>query len=317
MSSEQEYSEGQAPDEGEGDAAEPVEASAVLCDPAQLLDRLTAHLAECDRAAAVQAAVEAVTSGSIGIERLYCEVLSPLLQYADGSGAVVWERYLAAAAVRSIVEILYPGVLSEKAAVRPTGRWVVLACPPEERDDLTLRMLSDRFDMAGWSTAFLGAGASLHEITAAVRHLAADAVVFTASTHLSRLTLRRAVLRLHEEFPDLRIWVGGHAFVGLVADASPTDLIEFDDTLSGVGPLAPELTERDEGFDAPGLVLPGSSADLEVLELDDELACASASGECASQDDERASAPNEEDAPAPDDHASEPAAEQSEEEGQC
>ena len=113
-------------------------------------EAVAAALADHDKATAVRAAVEAVSSGAVSIPVLYRDVLSRIL--ADTGEAwhrgetAIWEEHLASATVRTIVEIVYPGVLKAKAEVAPAGRSVLLACPPEEAHDLGLRMVADRFD---------------------------------------------------------------------------------------------------------------------------------------------------------------------------
>ncbi len=185
-------------------------------DAAGLRDRIAELLAVRDKPSAVRVAVEAVTEGRIGIAELYRDVLTPLL--ADVGGAwqrgrvAVWEEHLASAAVRTIVEILYPGVLKAKAAAAPSGRTALLACPPEEGHDLGLRMVADRFDMAGWQTHFLGADTPLDDIIAAARQLGADAVLLSSSTHFHRVRVRHAVDELRAALPGVDVWVGGPAF---------------------------------------------------------------------------------------------------------
>ncbi len=166
---------------------------------------VAAALADHDKATAVRTAVEAVTAGAVSIPGLYRDVLARIL--ADTGAAwqtgktAIWEEHLASSTVRTIVEILYPGVLKAKAAVAPAGRSVLLACPPEEGHDLGLRMVSDRFDMAGWTTFFLGPDTPVAEIADAARRLGVDAVVMSSSTHFHRVAVRHAVDALKKELP--------------------------------------------------------------------------------------------------------------------
>ncbi len=207
-----------------------------------LYEAVASALADHDKATAVRTAVEAVSSGAISIPALYREVLTPLL--ADTGAAwqrgtvAIWEEHLASATVRTIVEILYPGVLKEKAAVQPAGRTVLLACPPEEGHDLGLRMVADRFDMAGWTTYFLGPDTPVEEIADAAGRLGADAVVMSSSTHFHRLAVRHAVDALKAALPDVDIWVGGPAFVGAATGWLPQEVVDLD-ALLGDAPAAP------------------------------------------------------------------------------
>jgi methanogenic corrinoid protein MtbC1 len=135
--------------------------------------------------------------------------------------------------VRTIVEILYPGVLKAKAEAEPSGRSVLLACPPEEGHDLGLRMVSDRFDMAGWTTYFLGPDTPVDEIADAASRLGVDAVVMSSSTHFHRLAVRHAVDALKRQLPAVDIWVGGPAFVGAATGWLPEEIVNLDELLEG------------------------------------------------------------------------------------
>jgi methanogenic corrinoid protein MtbC1 len=202
----------------------------------------------------VRTAVEAVTSGVITIPALYRDVLAPLLADTGASwqrGTVaIWEEHLASATVRTIVEILYPGVLKAKAEVPPAGRGVLLACPPEEGHDLGLRMVADRFDMAGWTTYFLGADTPPEEIVDSARTLGVDAVVLSSSTHFHLVALRRHVDRLRAELPDVDVWVGGPAFAVERNGWRDDEIVDLDALLGDAA--APAEAGLREDADAPG-----------------------------------------------------------------
>lgn len=252
---------------------------AALAQPSQgpyadLRSVVAAALRAHDKAKAVRTAVEAVTSGYVTIGVLYRDVLTPLL-VAEGAGwqrgtVAVWEEHLASASVRTIVEILYPGVLKAKAAAPETGRSVLLACPPEEAHDLGLRMVADRFDMAGWTTYFLGADTPLDEIADAARRLGVDAIVMSSSTHWHRVAVRHAVDYLKGALPHVDVWVGGPAFVGAATGWLPQEIVDLDRLLGdgpdgsagGEGPA----TEADAQTSEPGseaVGRPGAAAGSE------------------------------------------------------
>ena len=205
----------------------------------ELRARLDARLQANDKPAAVRDAVEAVTSGRLDIVTLYRDVLTPLLVDTGAawqSGrAAVWQEHMATATVRTVVEILYPGVLKARAAAAPTGRSVLLACPPQETHELGLRMVSDRFDMAGWTTYFLGADTPAPQIAEAARSLGVDAVVVSSSTHFHRVALRAFLDQLKRELPGVDIWVGGAAFAH-DRDWRPEELIDLEAVLAGTTP---------------------------------------------------------------------------------
>jgi MerR family transcriptional regulator, light-induced transcriptional regulator len=176
---------------------------------AALEEALAAH----DRAGAVAVALRALDDGAATISGLY-EVLSEILvdigaAWQTGT-AEVWQEHLATGIVRTIVEVCAPRV--EAAAPRERRATALLAAPDDEYHDLGLRMLADRFALAGWRAHFLGAAVPVDELAAAVDELGADAVALSASTHFHRASLRDYVTRLADAHPGLRIWVGGPAF---------------------------------------------------------------------------------------------------------
>jgi MerR family transcriptional regulator, light-induced transcriptional regulator len=209
--------------------------------------RVSAALAAHDKATAVRQAVEAVSAGSVTIPDLYgllTSILSDTGAAWQTGKTAIWEEHLASSTVRTIVEILYPGVLKAKAAAEPTGRSVLLACPPEEGHDLGLRMVSDRFDMAGWTAYFLGPDTPVDEIADAARRLGVDAVVMSSSTHFHRLAVRHAVDALKQQLPGVDIWVGGPAFVGAATGWLPEEIVDLDELLEGKVGRGPEVADQ-------------------------------------------------------------------------
>lgn len=178
--------------------------------------RLDSALAARDRAGAVQAALGAVNDGTIGVADLYTAVLVPLLvdmgaAWQAGSTRI-WQEHFTAAIVRTIVEALYPEVTRQASTAPKRGERVLLANPPQEQHDLGLRMLADRFELAGYDVTYLGADTPTDEIVHAARTVGATLVVLSASTHFNRVQLRTFVARIREGLPGVRIGVGGPAF---------------------------------------------------------------------------------------------------------
>lgn len=167
-----------------------------------------------DRAGAIQLARDTVTAGTLTIPQLYALVLSPLMQLTGArwhaGDEEVWEEHYTTAVVRTIVESLFAEVAAR--AAEPLGKTLVLACPAEEFHDLGLRMLADRFQLAGYRVHFLGAATPLEELVGAARTLNADAVLLSASTHFHRLRVREYADALVEAIPGITVWAGGPAF---------------------------------------------------------------------------------------------------------
>ena len=198
--------------------------------PSALATRLHALLAAHERESAVTEVLRAVEAG-LDIERLYDEVLLPLLRTL-GAGwqtgqTAVWEEHMATQAIRSAVEALYPRILARKAGVPPVPVTVAFFCPPDEAHDLGLRMLADRFDLHGFRTVYVGASTPVDDMVACARDVSANVVCLSASTHFHRAALRHAVAALEAALPEVRILVGGAAFVHETQGwerCAPTDL---------------------------------------------------------------------------------------------
>lgn len=178
---------------------------------AALQERIDAH----DKPGAVAVALRAVEQGAVGVPQLYA-VLGALMTDLGASWQAgttpVWQEHLVSGVTRTIVEALYPAVRALADAVPATGRTVVLACPEDESHDLGLRMLSDRFDLAGWRTHLLGADVPTGDIAAAAETLGAELIVLSASTHFHRMRVRTLLDQLHSALPGVRVVVGGPAF---------------------------------------------------------------------------------------------------------
>jgi methanogenic corrinoid protein MtbC1 len=184
--------------------------------PAELLRALSDRIDALDRSGAVAQMLDAVAGGRISIADLYTQVLGPYLaaigsQWQHGTEHV-WQEHFASHVVRTIVEALYPSVARAGATVPARGETVLLACPPDEQHEIGLRMLADRFELAGYRAVFLGANVPISEIVAAGHAVGASIVAMSVSTVFERVELRRFVDGVREGLPSARLMLGGPAF---------------------------------------------------------------------------------------------------------
>ncbi|MHB8869235.1 MAG: cobalamin B12-binding domain-containing protein [Thermoleophilia bacterium] len=210
-------------------------------EPEAVLRRLSGALAVHDREAAVSIIMGAADAG-MALQTLYADVIEPFLvsvgrSWQDGSTAV-WREHVATAAVRTAVEALYPRIIAHKAGVPPVPVGVVFACPADETHDLGLRLLSDRFDLRGFRTVFVGASTPPGQIVEAAGATDARVVCLSVSTHFHRTALRETVALIESELADVRVLVGGAAFRSSSPEWSRYlvgDLSELLDELAGGG----------------------------------------------------------------------------------
>ena len=183
--------------------------------PAELRQTIAQRLDALDRSGAVNSALDSVARGDISVADLYTLVLGPYLtevgsQWQHGHERV-WQEHFASHAVRTIVEALYPEVARQAAEVPSRNEVVLLVCPPNEEHELGLRMLSDRFELAGYRSVFLGADTPIAEIVEAANAVHANIVALSISTVIERVELRCFVDTLRERLAGTRIIVGGPA----------------------------------------------------------------------------------------------------------
>lgn len=203
---------------------QPTPPSSAAAEAQALFAILDERIAARDREGAVNAALDAVRAGRIGVADLYTQVLSPLMlaigeRWQSGTTRV-WEEHYTTQIVRSIVDSLTPDVIAAQreaaeAASRGTERAadrVLMACPPGEQHDLGMRMLADRFRLAGWDVYYLGTDTPVAEIIDAAQRLDVELVVLSASTHFNRVLLRDVASRIRTSLPHARLAVGGPAF---------------------------------------------------------------------------------------------------------
>jgi MerR family transcriptional regulator, light-induced transcriptional regulator len=184
--------------------------------PAELLRVLGDRIGALDRTGAVTVALDAVAEKRIEVADLYTQVLGVYLaavgsRWQHGTQRV-WQEHFASHVVRTIIEALSPTVTLLAAEAPLKGQTVLLACPPDEQHDLGLRMLADRFDLAGYRTVFLGADTPVDEIVTAASAVGADIVVMTVSTVFERVELRLLVDTMIQRLPGVSVRVGGPAF---------------------------------------------------------------------------------------------------------
>lgn len=105
---------------------------------------------------------------------------------------------------------LYPLIFGQ---VR-IGKNILVACVGSELHEMGARMVADLFEYHGWDSIYLGAAVPADALEDAVgeHKPALVALSVTMPQHLP--LCKEAVSRLREKYPQVKIAVGGNAFVG-------------------------------------------------------------------------------------------------------
>ena len=146
------------------------------------------------------------------IKALYEDILKKAL-YEVG---VLWEfnkisvatEHLASAIVESILNQLYPEIISEKK----NNKVVIAACVEKEFHQIGIKMISDLFEMNGWNALFLGSNTPTPEIISFMKIKNPDLLALSLSLYFNLPELEKMIKMVQSEFPDFPILVGGQAF---------------------------------------------------------------------------------------------------------
>lgn len=183
----------------------------------EIYDRFRDLLQNEDKPGSVRYALEILGSGKIGVAELYENILAPLLNVLhcpENDETCIWREHVRTAIVRAIVEISYPFVLKAKEGsdYRPTGKTVLVVCPPEEYHEIGARMATDFFDLAGFNTDFVGANTPVRDILSAIRHLKPQYVALGVTDYYNLVKTKSLIEAVQALDPGIRILLGGSAF---------------------------------------------------------------------------------------------------------
>lgn len=165
-----------------------------------------------DRRAAI-ALIEDAVAGGAPIADMYVDVLLPALVEVGRmwhlGEITVTEEHFVSDTTRNAMAILS----HQAPTAPPTGRTVVTASVQGNAHDFGARVVADFFEMAGWRAICLGADIPSAELARAVSFFRADllALSVTITQHLE--AARRAIEELRRTAVDVRVLVGGHAFL--------------------------------------------------------------------------------------------------------
>ena len=149
---------------------------------------------------------------NVSIKSIYEDIIKNAL-YEVGE---LWEynkisvatEHLASAIVETIINVLYYRVISHEK----NNKKIVVACVENEFHQIGIKMVSDMFEMHGWTTNFLGANTPTHELINFTRTTKPDLLALSLSIYFHVPILEKMLQTIRKEFPDLPILVGGQAF---------------------------------------------------------------------------------------------------------
>lgn len=123
---------------------------------------------------------------------------------------VAHEHYCTAA-TQQIMAGLYQQIFSTTRK----GKTLVASSIEGELHEMSIRMVTDFFEMDGWDTYYLGANMPDRQLQESLKEYKADilALSVTLPTHVSKAAALIKKIRANNELNDLKIMVGGYPFL--------------------------------------------------------------------------------------------------------
>ncbi len=118
-------------------------------------------------------------------------------------------EHLSSAIIESILNEFYTELISNNR----TNKKAIVACVENEHHQIGIKMISDVFEINGWSSYFLGANTPTNELISFSKSINPDILAVSVSLYFHIPLLEKMIQQIREEFPSLVILVGGQAFL--------------------------------------------------------------------------------------------------------
>lgn len=156
--------------------------------------------------------VRGFTEKGIPLDDIYVEILSESMRrvgelWHTAEITVDTEHYCTSVTQTAMAQI-YDTIFD----VELTDKKILCVCPGMERHEMGARIVADLFENHGWDSIFLGAAVPVDYILDSVRENHPELVTLSVSMPQHLMDCEKAIRAIREEFPGIRIAVGGKAF---------------------------------------------------------------------------------------------------------
>ncbi|MEZ7875077.1 MAG: cobalamin-dependent protein [Bacteroidales bacterium] len=150
-----------------------------------------------------------------GVQQIYEEVIKPAM-YKVGE---LWEagtisvasEHLASAIVESILGQLYYRVITSSGR---KGKVAVISSVEQEVHQIGAKMVSDVFELNGWTSHFLGANTPIEELIKFLEKINPNTLGLSVSINLHIYYLEKTIKKVREKFPEIPVLIGGQGLIG-------------------------------------------------------------------------------------------------------
>ncbi|MCR3955221.1 MAG: cobalamin B12-binding domain-containing protein [Gudongella sp.] len=161
--------------------------------------------------------MDQIGKGTLTIPELYSGILVPALYSIDDcpedNPGCIWDEHVKTSIIRTIIEVLYPTVISLAERVEKYNRKIVLTCPEREYHEIGLRIMSDFFQISGYDVIYIGSNTPRTQIWEVIRSEKPDYVGISVTDYYLLSEAKKIIEKIKiESSKDIKIILGGQAF---------------------------------------------------------------------------------------------------------
>lgn len=156
--------------------------------------------------------IQQFISQGIPINDIYVEILAESMRqigemWHTAKITVDTEHYCTSVTQMAMTQ-MYPLLFSQERK----DRTILCACPGTELHEMGSRMVADLFENNGWDSIYLGATVPEDALLDSILQNTPDLVALSVTMPQHLITCKEITASIRQEFPDLKIAVGGKAF---------------------------------------------------------------------------------------------------------
>jgi methanogenic corrinoid protein MtbC1 len=147
------------------------------------------------------------------IEYIYEDFIIPALaEYecdSDVEKICIWKEHARTSIIRTILESTYPYLIKQKHS--QINQSVLVACPQQEYHEIGAIIAANYFILEGFNAKYIGANTPSEQIISAIKILKPNYIALSITNYYNVVVTKKLTEQLREEYPDLKIIIGGQA----------------------------------------------------------------------------------------------------------
>ncbi|MFH0734553.1 MAG: cobalamin-dependent protein [bacterium] len=156
--------------------------------------------------------IKSLLDEGIDVKEIYTNVIKRSMyrigQLWELDKTTIAKEHCATKITELVINQIYPHILS----IPKTGNKVIVTCADKEFHELGARMVSDIFELNGWTSTFLGANTPANELLNSIAEIQPELVAISINFYINFIRLVKEIELINERFPNQKIVVGGQAF---------------------------------------------------------------------------------------------------------